>query len=75
MRITVADRHGVCRWCRCTDAHGCEKGCAWANRAHTLCTECVSLDTLVRSQRGRRELALVLQDYAEDALIAVETSR
>lgn len=33
-------RRGRCVVCGCTDDRGCEKGCAWANKQHTMCTRC-----------------------------------
>jgi hypothetical protein len=55
--ITIPERQGVCRWCGCTDAHGCDEGCTWANARHTLCTSCVNLDRDMRNPRGRRHVA------------------
>jgi hypothetical protein len=31
---------GICNVCGCTEARACERGCAWANAARTLCTRC-----------------------------------
>lgn len=31
---------GVCRVCGCTDEHGCDAGCAWADKACTICSAC-----------------------------------
>lgn len=31
---------GVCRVCRCTHYAPCAEGCAWADKAETLCTVC-----------------------------------
>lgn len=33
---------GICRTCGCTDEFGCEGGCSWVDRAHTLCSSCSS---------------------------------
>ena len=32
----------VCRACGCTDAKGCEVGCAWAEDFYNICTRCAS---------------------------------
>jgi hypothetical protein len=44
------------------DGRGCAGGCAWANRAHTLCSACVVIDRLVPTVRGRRVLAAACRD-------------
>jgi hypothetical protein len=62
MTITVTERVGKCRWCGCTDEHGCDVGCSWANRHGTLCSECVELDRLMRSVRGRQAVAEIYRD-------------
>lgn len=56
MKIELSERPGVCRWCGCTYDDPCPPGCGWANRAQTLCTECVEFDTKMRTKAGRREL-------------------
>lgn len=61
MKIQITERSGQCRWCGCTDEHGCAIGCSWVNRAHTLCSECERLDALMRSRAGRREIAEIVQ--------------
>jgi hypothetical protein len=61
MNVAIAERPGTCRWCGCTYHRPCDAGCGWANRQQTLCTECVPLDTAMKSARGRRQLALVAQ--------------
>lgn len=30
----------VCRYCGCTDEHGCGD-CTWVDRAHTICSSCL----------------------------------
>jgi len=62
MKIDIKETPGKCRWCGCTYYSPCDAGCAWANRAQTLCTECVGLDRLMRSAPGRRVLALKSQE-------------
>lgn len=32
---------GVCRYCGCNDIHGCEAGCVWVDRDHTVCSACL----------------------------------
>lgn len=56
MVITIPETPGRCRWCGCTHDRPCESPCGWANRAQTLCTECVEVDRLVRSAKGRAQL-------------------
>lgn len=63
LTIRFSFEPGRCRWCRCTYERPCANGCAWADRAQTLCTECVPLDTAVQSVKGRRELAEFLQEH------------
>lgn len=60
--IEISQERGRCRWCGCTHEDPCEGGCGWANRDQTLCTACVNLDRQVRSARGRRELAVLVQE-------------
>lgn len=64
MKIEIREHPGQCRWCGCSDAHGCAMGCAWVNRDHTLCSACAPLDRAVRTIAGRRGLAEVVQDIA-----------
>jgi hypothetical protein len=64
MKVTVPERVGQCRWCGCTDARACDAGCSWANRQHTLCSECVALDRALRTVAGRLELAEFLQEHS-----------
>jgi hypothetical protein len=33
---------GICHRCGCIDAAGCEGGCSWVDKAHTLCSACVA---------------------------------
>lgn len=33
-------RSGRCRVCGCTDEFGCDAGCSWIDRDHTLCSAC-----------------------------------
>jgi hypothetical protein len=62
MKLEIPEQPGVCRWCGCTETTPCEHGCAWANRQQTLCTACTGLDKQVRSKRGRREVAILVQE-------------
>lgn len=62
MKVTIPEHVGTCRWCGCSELHGCAVGCSWANRQGTLCSECVELDRLVRSAAGRRTIAEAWQD-------------
>lgn len=62
MIVTVKERVGKCRWCGCTEEHGCAEGCSWANRQATLCSECVDIDRLMRSARGRQQIADTFRD-------------
>ena len=61
--ITVTNRSGQCRWCKCTYDEPGEVGCGWADRAQTLCTACVPLDSALKTSAGRRELAEFLQEH------------
>jgi hypothetical protein len=63
MTITIPERPGRCRWCGCTHFNPCEGGCWWANRQMTLCSACVVIDRQVRSTKGRRELADLVQEH------------
>lgn len=56
MNIEIKEKPGRCRWCGCTYDDPCPPGCGWANRAQTLCTECVEFDQKIRTAGGRREL-------------------
>jgi hypothetical protein len=60
--ILLTQTPGRCRWCRCTEFEPCANGCGWANREQTLCTECVRLDTVMKTAAGRRELAEFVQE-------------
>ncbi len=62
LTIRVALVPGRCRWCGCTDNHGCAMGCSWVDRAATLCSECATVDKAMRSARGRKTLTEFLQD-------------
>ncbi len=62
LTIRVPLTPGICRWCRCTYDNPCANGCAWADRAQTLCTECVPLDKAMETAKGRRELAECVQE-------------
>jgi hypothetical protein len=57
MKIEVKEHPGRCRWCGCTYERACAAGCSWANRQQTLCSECVKIDTLMRTIAGRRAIA------------------
>jgi len=61
LTIRVSLSPGICRWCRCTYEHPCANGCAWVERTHTLCSECVTLDKALQTMAGRRELAEFVQ--------------
>jgi hypothetical protein len=61
--IHLTQMRGRCRWCRCTEREPCPGGCGWATREQTLCTECIQLDTAMRTVAGRRELAEFLQEH------------
>lgn len=60
--IRVSLVPGICRWCRCTYDNPCANGCGWADRAQTLCTECVPLERALMTMRGRQALVLFLQE-------------
>jgi hypothetical protein len=45
---------GICSSCGCTDAAPCDGGCAWANRAHTLCTACERYQAELAAKRRRK---------------------
>lgn len=62
-KIALVNRPGHCRWCGCTYDKPCANGCGWADRAQTLCTECVPLDTAMKTARGRVELAEFVQEH------------
>jgi len=61
-KFALVNRAGQCRWCQCTEERPCANGCSWANRALTLCSECVPLDAAMKSVKGRRELAEFAQE-------------
>lgn len=61
--FVVVNTPGQCRWCKCTMDHACANGCSWANAQYTLCSECVPLDTALKTSAGRRELAEFLQEH------------
>lgn len=60
--IEIPQERGTCRWCGCREHTPCEGGCGWANRDQTLCTACVNVDRQVKSKRGRREVAILVQE-------------
>jgi len=62
LTICVSLTPGTCRWCRCTYNNPCANGCGWADRAQTLCTECVPLDKALQTARGRQALVWFLQE-------------
>lgn len=62
LTIRVSLTPGRCRWCGCTYLRPCANGCGWADRQQTLCTECVPLNTVLQTARGRLELAEFLQE-------------
>ena len=72
MTITITERPGKFRWCGCTEDHACGAGCSWANRAATLCSACVPLDTMIRTAAGRKALAEAAATYADEALATVD---
>lgn len=59
LTITLTLTPGRCRWCGCTDERACAAGCAWADRAHTLCSECAAFDHLVRARSAGVRKAVV----------------
>jgi hypothetical protein len=69
LTIRVALTPGICRWCRCTYERPCANGCGWADRAQTLCSECVPLDTAMKTVRGRQALTEHLQEDSWEAPI------
>jgi len=77
--LRVPLRSGVCRWCRCTWDDPCPPGCAWVDRAQTLCSACAPFDKALRSAAGRQravEAFLIGREAAEDSaiLIALEAA-
>lgn len=50
----------TCRLCGCTDLSACPGGCAWANRARTICSTC--LDRRFRLARPRQGGYVTLVD-------------
>jgi len=67
-KFALVNRVGQCRWCGCTEDRPCTNGCSWADRAGTLCSECAPLDRAMRSARGRKALAVFVQDNIRDNL-------
>ena len=61
--FVITNRAGQCRWCKCTELNACANGCTWANREQTLCSECVPLDTAMKTTAGRREVAEFVQEH------------
>lgn len=59
---TIAIVRGVCRWCGCTEENACEGGCFWVDFGQSLCSECVPLDTALKTTTGQRLLAAFLQE-------------
>jgi hypothetical protein len=37
----------TCRVCGCTDEHGCDDGCEWADAEHTICSNCVDVEPAI----------------------------
>jgi hypothetical protein len=72
LTIRVSLTPGRCRWCGCTYHTPCEQGCGWADRAQTLCTECVPLDHALQTARGRKALAEFVQINFEGDLGLLE---
>jgi hypothetical protein len=33
----------VCRYCGCTEEHGCGAGCSWVDSANTICSSCLEV--------------------------------
>lgn len=68
LTIKVTERPGHCRWCDCSELGpgrgDCPGGCSWANATRTLCSHCFDLDRLIRTARGRRELATRMQELS-----------
>jgi hypothetical protein len=62
MIFELKEEPGRCRWCGCTEFAACPNGCAWANRKQTLCTECEHIDKLMRSRKGRRDVAMFVAE-------------
>lgn len=62
LTIRVSLVPGRCRWCGCTQEHGCAMGCSWVDRTYTLCSECWPLDSAIRTARGRKALAESVQE-------------
>jgi len=54
--LRLPDRWGRCRFCGCDDEHACKGGCAWANKAHTICTRCAPIERKLRRRPGRRDV-------------------
>jgi len=52
----TAPVRGVCRMCGCSHFDPCPNGCAWADRAQTVCSECApaaEAETAAVRARGR----------------------
>lgn len=73
LTIRVSLVPGRCRWCGCTDDHGCAMACSWVDHTYTLCSECWTLDEAMRTARGRTALAVTIQE--ELALHFVEPDK
>ena len=43
---------GICHVCGCTDEHGCERPCVWADARKTLCSNCTELASFVDGLRA-----------------------
>lgn len=41
LRYEVHPDEEMCRMCGCTEVFGCPGGCAWVNKTHTLCSQCL----------------------------------
>jgi hypothetical protein len=44
---------GQCRWCNCTEENACPDGCAWVDRAQTLCSGCAPIEQAWKDQPHR----------------------
>jgi len=54
---------GTCRFCGCTDEHGCPEGCSWADDEMTLCTTCE--ERLERITKSKKPDAMDAISYAD----------
>lgn len=72
-------RPGTCRVCGCTHHQPCLEGCAWADRAQTLCSACEGTPTdlayhtrwvtrLLRRGRGSSKLVRQAWEISTAAL-------